>query len=307
MRRWWQPLTGAVGRPVRLVTYFGDTHSITVGIRTLTLRLRSSPQIRALWGRGTRLPSAHGRAVGISPIREFGRGHALARVKTPSNVSLAVGLGAVRITWIAAVVVCALAIITALVSGTNGRGHSPAFPGFSFSGGTDQADAQTFPELDSFRQAASHTAVRGREAAKTAANGKSPALRKGRGLPTDKQALDKSRSGVRAPRAPSSQPDRTGGRDPATGGGGPSTGGGGSSTGGRAPSTPKAPSAPQAPSLPKPAAPQLPSANVPSPSLPQTESPSQTPQVSPQPTVSVSTPAVQTPVANVPSVTVALP
>jgi hypothetical protein len=215
------------------------------------------------------------------------------RVKTPSNVSLVVGLGAVRITWIAAIVVCALAIITALVSGTNGRSHSPAFPGFAFSGGADQADAETFPELGSFRQAASHTAARGREAAKTAAKGNSPAFRKGRGLPTDKQASDKSRSGVRAPRVPSSQPDRTGERDP--------------STGGRNPSTPKAPSAPQAPSLPKPAAPQLPSANVPSPSLPQTESPSQTPQVSPKLTASVSTPAVQTPVANVPSVTVALP
>ena len=60
------------------------------------------------------------------------------------------GLAAVRITWITAIVVCVLAVVSGLLSGTDGRDSSRQFPGFAFTdGGNAQNAQQPLPDFAS--------------------------------------------------------------------------------------------------------------------------------------------------------------
>ncbi len=62
------------------------------------------------------------------------------------------GLVAVRVAWITAIVVCALAILIGLFSGTDGSDSSQQLPGFAFTEGGDSS--QPLPEFASFDPAA---------------------------------------------------------------------------------------------------------------------------------------------------------
>ena len=204
--------------------------------------------------------------------------------------------------WTVALVVCVVAIVSGLLSGADRRNHSPGLPGFAFTEGADPGDAvQPYAQLRSFESPASLTVAAGR--ARRGTDGTATVTSfAGRDRLADKRASDTTRSGARAPHLPASQPNSSGGREPSSGGREPSTGGREPS----APSIPSKPSVPQTPSLPR-----LPSAPLPSPphTSPQPQAPAQpVPALpTPKPQVSVSTPAVHTPVASVPSVTVQLP
>jgi hypothetical protein len=90
-------------------------------------------------------------------------------VKSTSDLRLA-GLVAVRIAWITAFVVCALAILIGLFSGTDGGDSSLQLPGF---GSTDGGDSsQLLPEFALFDPAA---AMVGAEAQKKAQKTKTAA------------------------------------------------------------------------------------------------------------------------------------
>jgi hypothetical protein len=69
-----------------------------------------------------------------SPVPKFDVATTLVIVKGISEARLA-GLVAVRITWITAILVCAVAILIGLISGTGSGNSSPQFPGFAFSKG----------------------------------------------------------------------------------------------------------------------------------------------------------------------------
>jgi hypothetical protein len=72
-------------------------------------------------------------------------------VKGTSETRLA-GLAAVRIAWITAILVCGLAILVELFSGTSGGSASQQMPGFAFSAGRDSS--QRLPEFSSTASAA---------------------------------------------------------------------------------------------------------------------------------------------------------
>jgi hypothetical protein len=107
------------------------------------------------------------------------------------------GLVAVRIAWITAIVVCALAILIELFSGSSGGDSLRQLPGFAFSDGGDSSPQS--PEFASFDPAAPLVAA----AAKQDRSGRAK-----KGDPRNRH----SRSGI--PRRSGSQPEDTGGRTP---------------------------------------------------------------------------------------------
>jgi hypothetical protein len=228
-------------------------------------------------------------------------------VKSPSELRQA-GLAAVRITWITAILVCALAVLSGVLSGSHGSGSSQQFPGFAF---TDGGNSSPFPDLAALDPAAALLAG--------AAQANDPSTQKpgiagpgvNGGRRVNEQASGDSDSRARLPRpgiqSPRSQPDGGAGKQPS------------STSGPNGPQGPTLdlPKLPQAPSVsvnvPKP--PQAPSVSVtqPKPSPPQAPSggsggggsaPS-APSL-PQVSVNVSSP-IQTPIVKVPDVSVNLP
>ena len=214
------------------------------------------------------------------------------------------GLAAVRITWITAIVVCVLAVVMGLLSGTDGRNSSRQFPGFAF---TDGGNApQLLPDFVSLDPTA---ALVGAEVQKTAAKTRknettAPQGTRGQGVseraPGDSHSSPgDSHSRAGAPPA-GTQPEGAGGRQPS------------STPGPNRPQKPTIdpPQLPQAPSVsvnvPKP--PQAPSVTVNVPDSPQPpQAPSGTSGVSlPQVSVNVSAP-IETPIVKVPDVSVQLP
>jgi hypothetical protein len=232
--------------------------------------------------------------------------------KVTSEVRVA-GLAAVRITWITAIVVCALAILSGLLAGSDGRNFSQGFPGFGFTGGGDSSPL--FPEFASFDPAAALVGE-GAERNVPKTQGTETAGPQGdRGQRIDEQASGPGHSRTGVPH-PGSRPD---------------------GVGGGAPSSAPRPNRPQAPTVSLPKPPQLPTVSLPKPPQPPTVSlpkPSQPPTASPPkpsppptvsvpeppqlPTVSLPKPAqpsvsvnlsspVQTPAVKVPDVSVQLP
>jgi hypothetical protein len=106
------------------------------------------------------------------------------------------GLVAVRITWITAILVCGVAILVELFSGTSGGSASRQLPGFAFSAGRDSS--QRLPKFSSVDPAAAM------------AGGAAPDGRSGRA----KQKPPGSHSGSRIPPRSGNQPVDTGGRKP---------------------------------------------------------------------------------------------
>jgi hypothetical protein len=214
------------------------------------------------------------------------------------------GLAAVRITWATAIVVCVLAIVSGLLSGTDGGNSSQQFPGFAF---TDDGNASPpftdFASLDPAAPLGPAAALVGGEAQqntpktqKTETAG--PQGNRGRRVDEQAPGDGDSRAGVRHP---GTQPEGADGGPP-------------SST--PAPNRPQAPTVsppepetPQAPTVtvnvPEP--PQAPSVSVNVPNPPQEPSGPSAPSLSlPQVSVHVSAP-VETPLVKVPDVSVQLP
>jgi hypothetical protein len=197
------------------------------------------------------------------------------------------GLAAVRITWITAIVVCVLAIVSGLLSGTDGRNSSRQFPGFAF---TDGGNApQPLPDFASLAPAA---ALVGGEALKNAAKtqkNETAGPQGNRAQRVDEQAPGDGHSRAGVPPA-GTQPDGADGRPPS------------STPGANRPPAPtvNVPKPPQAPSVsvnvPKP--PQAPSVTVNVPDPPQEPSGTSGPSL-PQVSVNVSAP-IQTPILKVP-------
>jgi hypothetical protein len=182
------------------------------------------------------------------PAPKFDFETTLDLVKGTSEPRLA-GLMAVRIAWITAILVCVVAILIGLVSGTGSGNSSRQFPGFAFSGGVSEGrdSSQQSPEPVSFDPAVATVGAAARRD------------RKGRAM---KGAAGDShyRSGV--PTRSGSQPEDTGG--------------------GRTPEITPRPKPTQAPQGDPAEAPQAPSGAPPKP--PQT-SPVTSPEPSPAPPV----------------------
>ena len=216
------------------------------------------------------------------------RGTVFVIVKGGSEIRFA-GLAAVRITWITAIVVCVLAILIGLLSGTDSRNSSGQLPGFAFS---DGGDPSQFPESASLDPAAALAGVVDGKAQRT----KTAGPQGDRSQRADVRAPGDTQSGARVPEGSGSQPGNEGGRGP-------------SPTPGPKPPQPPSSTAPkptpaQPVSLPKlPQAPVSPSKPAPAPSPPP---PSVSVSASP-PSVSVNVPApVQVSGVKVPSVSVTL-
>jgi hypothetical protein len=166
-------------------------------------------------------------------------------VNGASPVSFA-GLTAVRITWITAIAVCVLAILSGLRSGADGGGSSLQFPGFAFADSGD--DPQLLPELPLPHP----VATVGGEAQKTKGKRKAAAPEGDGRQWAREQTPGESQSRAHVPNRSGSRPDNAGGRGPA-GTGGPSS---------QAPSL-KPPKLPKEPALELPKAPKEPSLNPP--------------------------------------------
>jgi hypothetical protein len=212
-------------------------------------------------------------------------------MKSASGFGLA-GLAAVRITWIIAIVVCVLAVLTGLLSGTDGRNSSRQYPGFAFADGGDSL--QPFPGIQQLHGLASldpTAAPVGLEAQKnplTSQKTETPGPQGNRDHGVNEQAPADRHPRPAVPHQ-EGQPEVTGGRPPSSAAG---------------------PDRPQAPTvtvnIPKP--PQLPTVSVPDPSPsqpPQAPSGSTGPSL-PEVSVNVSAP-VQTPIVKVPAVSIPLP
>jgi hypothetical protein len=244
---------------------------------------------------------------GIPPIRKLGTRHAVRVMKGASDVRLA-GLAAVRITWIIAIVVCVLAVLSGLLSGTDGRNSSRQFPGFAFTDGGDSSSWPQFPGLAFLDPTA---ALVGGDAQEIAAKTQQTDAAGPQGSPgqrVNEQAPGDSHSRAGVP-PPGSQPGGTGGRPPS------------SAPGPNRPQAPTpGPNRPQVPtvSLPKlpkaptvtvdvPKPPQPPTVSVSVPKAPQAPSGTSAPSLPlPQVSVNVSSP-VQTPIVKIPDVSVSLP
>ena len=219
------------------------------------------------------------------------------------------GLAAIRITWITAILVCGLAVLSGLLSGSGGGSSSQAFPGFAFSGGGDSSPFADIPSLDPaaalFGADAQDKAPQAQKAVTAGSHGY-------RGQWVKEQARGDGHPGDSRPRADLPQP----GRQPGSPGGG--------SPGGRSPSSTSGPDRPHAPSVSLPKPPQAPTVTVNVPKPPQAPSVNASPPDPPQapsgtsgtsgtsapslPQVSVNVSApVKTPVVNVPDVSVQLP
>lgn len=245
------------------------------------------------------MPASHILRWGISRSENSVRGTVFVIVKGGSEIRFA-GLAAVRITWITAIVVCLLAILIGLLSGTDSRNSSGQLPGFAFSDGGDPV--QQSPESASLDPIAALGGVVDGKAQRTMAG----VAQGDRSQRADERAPGDTHSGTRVPGGSGSQPGNEGGQRGNEGGRGPSP-------------TPRAksPQPPSSnPSKPTPAppvsTPKLPQAPVSPPKpAPQPSAPQPSVSASPSPpSVSVSAPApVQVPGVKVPdvNVTVGLP
>jgi hypothetical protein len=182
------------------------------------------------------------------------------------------GLVAVRIAWIAAILVCAVAILVQLFSGTSGGSASRQLPGFAFSAGPDSS--QPVPQFSSIERAAAMVgAAAQRDRSGRAKKGAAGDNHSASGIPPRSGTqLDHSGRGTpvattrpRPPRAPRG--------DPA---GAPQTP---SVTTPKPPSTPpvKPPKPPEEPSVDPPAPPEEPSVDPPAPPQEPLPEPPQTP------------------------------
>jgi hypothetical protein len=158
-------------------------------------------------------------------------------VKRESDPRLAVSIAAVRITWIAAIVVCGLAILSGLLSGTNVGDPSLESPGSAFADSSDSP--QLLPEVALLDPA--QPVGEFRESQMKAQRTKTAAPQDDWGQRAKEQAPGENRSG--------SQPDDSGGGTPTD--------------------RPE-PNPPQSPSVTRPDPPQEPSGN-PEPSQPTVE------------------------------------
>jgi hypothetical protein len=151
-------------------------------------------------------------------------------------------LAAVRITWITAIVVCALAILTGWFSGGEGGNPSRHLPGFAFADGGEAA--KLLPDstvLDRAAEVVGEPQMKARRA-KAEARQQSGIQSAGEQASGDS---DESRSRNRAPNRSGSQPEDVGARAPADTNG---------------PSSPQGPSLSQPPRLP-----EAPSVDLPDP------------------------------------------
>jgi hypothetical protein len=219
-------------------------------------------------------------------------------MRNASEIKLT-GLAAVRITWITAIVVCVLAIVSGLLSGTDGRNSSRQFPGFAFTNGGNAP--QLLPDFASLDPVAALVGGEARKNAPKTQKNETAGPQGNRAQRVDEQALGDSHSKAGVPPS-GTQPEGSGGRPPS------------STPGPNRPQRPTVdvPQLPQAPTVsvnvPKP--PQLPSVSVnvpnsPPPSPPQAPSGTSGPSL-PQVSVNVSAP-IQTPLVKVPDVSVQLP
>jgi hypothetical protein len=236
------------------------------------------------------LPASRILRWGIRPTRKLGTRDGLLIVKGGSEIRFA-GLAAVRITWITAIVVCVLAILTGLLSGTDSRNSSGQLPGFAFSDGGDPL--QQSSEFASLDPVAALAGVVDGKAQRTQRTITAASLGH-RSQQADERAPGDTHSGARVPGGSGSQPGNQGGRGPSPTPGPKSPQPASSNPPKPTPAAPLSPpKLPQAPVSPPKPAPQ------PSPALPSVS-------VSPSPTsVSANVPApVQVPGVTVPSVTV---
>jgi hypothetical protein len=236
------------------------------------------------------------------PLPNFGSGETAVIVRSPSEIRMA-GLAATRLVWITAIAVCALAILSGLLSGTDGPNSSQQFPGFAFADGGNSAPQ--VPDFASLDPVAALVGGHTQETAPRTQKTEPPPAQADRGRPVSGQAPGDSHSRIGG-RHPESQQEAAGGRPP-------------SSTPGhdrpQAPTVglPKPPKPSQAPAVtvnvPKP--PQAPTVTVnvpkpPPPSEPPTGSSAPSVPQLPQVSVNVSAP-VQTPIVKIPDVSVQLP
>jgi hypothetical protein len=117
------------------------------GYRSATLSSKAA--ISLAWEIGALEGQASAPPWGTNPpASKFDIATTLVIVKGTSEARLA-GLVAVRIAWITAILVCAVAILIGLVSGTSSGGSSQLLPGFAFSAGPDssqQSSEAALPE-----------------------------------------------------------------------------------------------------------------------------------------------------------------
>lgn len=248
------------------------------------------------------MPASHILRWGIPPSRKFGTRDTVVIVKDGSEIRFA-GLAAVRITWITAIVVCVLAILIGLLSGTDSRNSSGQLPGFAFSDGGDPLQPlQQSPESASLDPVAALAAVVDGKAQRTM----TAAPQGDRSQWADERAPGDTHSGARVPGGSGSQPGKEGGQPGNEGGSGPSP-----RSGSKSPQPPSStsPKPTPAPAVSPPKVPQAP-VSPPKPAPPPSLAPPSVSASASPPSVSVNVPApVQVPGVKVPSVnvTVGLP
>jgi hypothetical protein len=170
------------------------------------------------------------------------------------------GLAAVRITWITALAVCVLAILSGLHSATDGGNSSRLLPGFDFAEGGDAG--QLLPDLPLPDPA---SAVGGAETQSKAQKAKTAAPQGDASQRAVGQAPGESHSKAHQPNRSGGHPNGTAGQP--------------ENAAGRGPAGTSRPNAPQAPSVTQPDLPQLPRVTLPNP--PQVLSNPQSPPQSP--------------------------
>ena len=148
------------------------------------------------------MPASQFLRCGIPRSENSVRGTVFVIVKGGSEIRSA-GLAAVRITWITAIVVCVLAILTGLLSGTDSRNSSGQLPGFAFSDGGG-------PWQQSPESAAALAGVVDGKAQRTL----TAAPQGDRSQRADVRAPGDTHSGARVPDGSGSQPGNEGGRGP---------------------------------------------------------------------------------------------
>lgn len=239
------------------------------------------------------MPALRGLPGRNPPLPKLGTGDTAVIVKTPSELRLA-GLAATRLVWITAIVVCVVAILIGLLSGTDGSNSSSQYPGFAF---TDSGNSsQQVPDFASLDPVAALIGGDTHANASTTEKTETAGPQGNRGHWVNDQV----------PGDNASRPD------------GPHSGSQRGDAGGSPPSSAPAPDRPHAPpvSLPKPPKapsvsvnipPKAPAVSVNVPNLPTSSSGTSAPSLPlPQVSVNVSAP-VQTPIVKVPDVSVQLP
>jgi hypothetical protein len=263
------------------------------------------------------LPALRGLRGGIPHYQNLVTGDTAGIVKTPSEVRLA-GLAATRLVWITAIVVCVVAILIGLLSGTDGSNSSNQYPGFAF---TDSGNSsQLIPDFASLDPVAALIGGDTHANASTTQKTETAGPQGNRGHWVNDQV-----PGDNASRPDGPHP----GRQPGGAGGSPHSSAPGPDRPHASPVSlpkpPKAPSVsvnippkepavsvnvpkpPKAPSVSVNIPPKAPAVSVDVPNLPTASSGTSAPSLPvPQVSVNVSAP-VQTPIVKVPDVSVELP